>query len=135
MQSGQLGPILSTSCLSNKHQLPGLFQGQIPKLVLDSAFLLLISAASLLTYISLIMILAFLLSLDWHSALELVLHLAIKDNESCNPSSPSSLEREPDMSAGHPKDITVKGTLSVYSVTGGLAPESKLLIPVSIFLS
>ena len=82
MQRGQLGPILPTSRLSNKHQLPGLVQGRIPKLVLDSAFLHLISIVSLLRYIPLIMILAFLLNLDWHSALELVLHLAIKDNES-----------------------------------------------------
>lgn len=88
MQSGQPGPLLPTSHLNDKHQLPGLVKGLIPKLVLDSAFLLLISTvhdllpmASLLRYIPLVLVLAFLLNLDWHSALELVLPLAVKANE------------------------------------------------------
>lgn len=59
---------------------------------LDFTFLLLIPAvlhllpgslpmASLLRYVPLVLVLALLLSLDWHSTLDLVLPLDIKDNE------------------------------------------------------
>lgn len=122
MQSGQSGPILPTQHMSDKHQLPGLVKGLIPKLVLDSAFLLLSSTihdllpgslpmVSLLRYVPLVLVLASLLILDWHSALELVLPLAIKDNEHLqsiqSQFSLSSLEREPDVSAGCPRGISV----------------------------
>lgn len=62
--------------------------------------------ASLLRYTPLVLVLAPFLSLDWHSALELVLPLAIKDNEPLQSIQLKALEREPDMSACHPRGIT-----------------------------
>lgn len=64
---------------------------------------------SLLRYMPLVLVLDLFFNLDWHSALELVLPLAIKDNEPLQSIQLKALEREPDMSAGNLRGITLIG--------------------------